>query len=444
VQPVRFLHSADLHLDSPFRGMRDVPENIRERVRESTFGALNKLVALAIREQVDMVLISGDVYDLADRSLRAQLRLQKALQELSSHDIRVFIIHGNHDPIDGRAAKLSMPQGCHVFGTEEVETILVEREDRGAVARVHGISYSTSAVADNLALRYKAVVSNTNSSQPLYEIGMLHTNVDGDANHDNYAPCSKQDLLQSGMNYWALGHVHTRKIISGDPHTDQDQTCIVYPGNTQGRSIRECGARGCYIVDVTAEGQAQLTFHPLDEIRWHIEQISIALMETEQELKDAIEVRMQELLQAVDGRSCIVRFVLEGRGALHDLLRKGSALQDLLTELRESDLAGGSQDSEAFIWPESIVDHTGRMIDLDQLLEERSFVGDMLRMARGIGKDDRDLSEFHSEALSLLMTQPKIARLLGIDAAGPDEIREWLQSAEELLLDTLADGGWNG
>lgn len=442
MQPLRFLHTADLHLDSPFKGMSDVPEKIRERVRESTFGALHKLVQLAVQEQVDMVLISGDVYDLADRSLRAQIRFQKALQELSSHQISVFIIHGNHDPLDGRAAKLTLPDGCYIFGTEQVESVLVERPDRGAVARVHGISYRTSAVVDNLALKFKAVLDNVDHAKPMYEIGMLHTNVDGDANHDNYAPCSKQDLLQSGMNYWALGHVHTRKVISGDNH--DNEVCIVYPGNTQGRSVRECGPRGCYLADVSTDGGTKLTFHPLDEIRWYVETIQIAGMETEQELKDALESRMQELLQEADGRSCVVRFVLEGRGLLHELLRKGTALQDLLAELRESDLAGGSKQGEEFIWTESILNHTGRAIDLDQLLSQRSFVGDMLRMSRELQLDDTALKQYSSEALNMLLAQPKAAKLLGVDAADDDEMRDWLKSAEELLIDILADGGWNG
>jgi DNA repair protein SbcD/Mre11 len=442
MQPLRFLHSADLHLDSPFKGMSDVPENIRERVRESTFGALHKLVQLAVQEQVDIVLISGDVYDLADRSLRAQIRFQKALQELSSHHIPVFIIHGNHDPLDGRAAKLTLPPGCYIFGTEQVESIVVERPGRGIVARVHGISYRTSAVVDNLALKFKAVLENVGQSQPMYEIGMLHTNVDGDANHDNYAPCSKQDLLQSGMNYWALGHVHTRKVINGE-NQDED-VCIVYPGNMQGRSIRECGPRGCYIAEVSSNGRTKLAFHPLDNIRWFVETIRITGMETEQELKDAIEARMQELLQETDGRSCVVRFVLEGRGSVHDSLRKGTALQDLLAELRESDFAGSSQRGDAFIWPESIINQTGRAIDLEQLLSQRSFVGDMMRMSRELQLDDTALKQYSSEALSMLLSQPKAAKLLGADAADDDELRDLLQAAEELLIDILADGGWNG
>lgn len=439
MQPFRFLHSADLHLDSPFKGMSHLPDSIRDRVRESTFAALQELVTLAVQEQVDLVLISGDVYDLADRSLRAQIRFQKAMQELSIHHIPVFIIHGNHDPLDGRAAKLSWPEGCYIFGTEQVESVLVEREGRGAIARVHGISYRTSAVVDNLALKFQQTDSHI--KQPVFEIGMLHTNVEGEADHDNYAPCTKQDLLQSGMNYWALGHVHTRKVINGG--TNSGDTCIVYPGNTQGRSVRECGPRGCYIVDVTAEGYTKLTFHPLDQIRWFVETIQIVGMENEQEIKDALELKMQEVLKLADGRSCMIRLVLEGRGPVHDLLRKGSALQDLLDELRDQEMIRVEQGA-VFIWPESIDDRTGRVIDQEQLLEQRSFVGDMLRMSRELQQSDDALGQFRDEALSSLLLQSKVAKVLGADTANEDELREMLRAAENLLIDTLADGGWNG
>lgn len=421
MKKLRFLHAADLHLDSPFKGMTALPQQVRERVRESTFEALKELVLLADREQVDFVLISGDVYDLSDRSLRAQIRFQKALEQLSSQGIPAYIIHGNHDPDDGSAAKLVWPDAAHFFASDRVETFEVSKPDRGVIAHIHGISYAASAVTDNLAVKFKAAGSG------VYQIGLLHTNVDGDPGHDNYAPCSKADLLASGIDYWALGHVHTRKVL-------HEQPAIVYPGNPQGRSVRETGPRGCYIVDVREDAKAELAFHALDRVRWFQEHVSVSGMRTEQELKDRLGELLDRLRAEADGRDAVVRIVLEGRGAVHGLLRKGRALDELAAELREDEA-----ERSRFVWIESIEDRTGSEIDLEALRRQKSFLGDLLRLSGALREDGAALAGFADEALAALHGLPHAA------GAGPEQLREWLRAAEELAADLLAaDGGRDG
>ncbi|KRF43510.1 metallophosphoesterase family protein [Paenibacillus sp. Soil787] len=422
---LRFMHAADLHLDSPFKGMSALPERVRERIRESTFEALKELVALAIQEQVDFVLISGDVYDVSDRSLRAQIRFQKALEQLAEQGIPTYIIHGNHDPEDGRAAKLDWPAAVHFFACDQVETINVEKPNRGIIAQIHGISYRNSAVTDNLAVKFRAGQEN------VCQIGLLHTNVDGDTGHDNYAPCSKQDLLEAGMNYWALGHVHTRNVLHQQP-------AIVYPGNLQGRSIRETGPRGCYIVEMSEVGRAELTFHALDQVRWFQERLSAAGIQTEQELKDRLGEQLERIRAEADGRDAVVRLVLEGRSAVHALLRKGRALQELTAELREDE-----DERSCFVWVESIEDRTASELDLEALQQEKSFLGDLLRYSAALQGDDEALALFASEALTALQSLPQAAG--DPAAAEPERLREWLRAAQELAADLLsADGGGHG
>ncbi|NRF92801.1 metallophosphoesterase [Paenibacillus frigoriresistens] len=419
---LRFMHAADLHLDSPFKGMSALPERVRERIRESTFEALKELVALAIHEQVDFVLISGDVYDLSDRSLRAQIRFQKALEQLAEQGIPTYIIHGNHDPEDGRAAKLDWPAAVHFFACDQVETISVEKPHRGVIAQIHGISYRSSAVTENLAVKFRAGQEN------VCQIGLLHTNVDGDPGHDNYAPCSKQDLLEAGMSYWALGHVHTRSVLHQQP-------AIVYPGNLQGRSIRETGPRGCYIVDMGEDGRAETTFHALDQVRWFLERLSVAGIQTEQELKDRLGEQLERIRAEADGRAAVVRLVLEGRSAVHGLLRKGRALQELTAELREDE-----DERSRFVWVESIEDRTASELDLEALQQDKSFLGDLLRYSAALQGDDEALALFASEALAALQSLPQA---VGYPAAAePERLREWLRAAQELAADLLsADGG---
>ncbi|MGG1519685.1 DNA repair exonuclease [Paenibacillus oryzisoli] len=419
---LRFLHAADLHLDSPFKGMSALPERIRERVRESTFDTLGELVRLAIRERVDFVLIAGDVYDVADRSLRAQIRFQQAVEQLSSEGIPTYLIHGNHDPQDGRAAQLDWPADVHFFACDRVETVQVIKEDRGIIAEVHGISYGTAAVTDNLAQRF------AKGSEPVYQIGLLHTNVDGDANHDNYAPCTKQDLLRAGMDYWALGHVHTRQIIQAQGPV------IVYPGNLQGRSIREQGPRGAYVVDVHEDGRADLSFQALDAVRWYEETLDTTAITTEQGLKDALGDLLDRVRGTADGRAAIVRVVLAGRSALHRLLRQGQgrALQELVDELREEEA-----EQSRFVWIESVVDRTASELDLAALAGENSFLGDLLRYADGLQQDEAALQAFADEALAALQGLPQSVR----GSVNAEQLREWLRAAQQLAADLLTEEG---
>jgi exonuclease SbcD len=446
-----FLHIADLHLDSPFKGLRSTAPYIGERVRESTFDAMRKMVRLAIQLHVDFVIISGDTFDVADRSLRAQIRFQNALKELADHNIQTYIVHGNHDPENGRRAQLKWPDGVHFFASTHVETIDVSKPDRGIIAQVHGISYGNAVVKDNLALQFHR------SAQAVYQVAILHANVDGDAEHEHYAPCSKQDLLQAGMDYWALGHVHTRKVIHEHPH-------IVYPGNTQGRSIRELGAKGCYHVQVDEQGKSTLTFHELDYVRWFLESMSIANLEDEQTLRDAMYVKMNEVRQQANGRDAIVRLKLEGRGSLHRSLQQTKFLDDLIAEWHDEELAtvkrtknasmsssgrgvqltfqlldSNEYESEGIVWIESIENHTGNDLDMQLLLQEPSFIGDVLRTAQALRDDDSALDRLAQEMLATLKDLPP--HLLN-QMSSLAQLKLYLRAAEELAIDYLVkDGG---
>jgi exonuclease SbcD len=480
----RFMHAADLHLDSPFAGMTALPQGIRESLRQSTFLALTHMVQLAIQQKVDFILISGDVFDLADRSLRAQIRFQKAMQRLSASGIAVYIVHGNHDPEDGLSAKLNWPAGVHFFSTQEVEVLPVVVENKGEIARIYGISYATAAVTENLVRRisekhagmknienvghtgltgdnghkgYTEIRSGTGNLKlnSIYKIGLVHTNVDGDKGHANYAPCSMQDLLGAGMDYWALGHVHTRQLLHTDPP-------IVYPGNLQGRSVRETGAKGCYIVDVTEYGEAKLTFHALDAVRWQQRSLSIQGIQTEQELKERLELELEQAREEASGRAAIVRISLTGRGSIHASLQKGSMLQELITELREDETsrlqAGTSRNSSFFetnefadkadqmptdyVWIESVQVNSGLEIDKGILLGQESFLGDLLRLSETILTDEASFAAFCSEALDPLFAHGKAAKHLAELSLA--ERQEWLKAAQEMAIDYLAaDAGWD-
>ncbi|TBL81381.1 metallophosphoesterase family protein [Paenibacillus thalictri] len=422
----RFLHTADLHLDSPFRGLAGLPPVIRDRLRDSTFAALERMVRLAAEQQADFVVIAGDVYDTADRSLKAQIRFQKAMEQLAGKQIPAFIVHGNHDPLKGKSARLRYPDSVYFF-SGEAASITAMTPDRGAVAEIFGISYETAAVQENLALRFQP------NPGELYRIGLLHANVDGDASHDNYAPCRLNDLLDRGIHYWALGHIHTRRTLHEHPH-------VVYPGNTQGRHSNETGAKGCYIVDVNHAGDTSLVFHPLDTVRWMRHSLSIEGMDTEQHLKEAVESVLEQLRSEAEGRACIVRLQLEGRGKLHAAISQGPALEELAAELRLQETAAAEgADGYPFVWIEAIENRTGAGLDMSVLAQETSFLGDLLRLSQSLAEDRERFEPFCEEALAALKSQPALARLLR--DLPPKERLELLKAAETLAVDMLAETG---
>ncbi|MDQ1909742.1 DNA repair exonuclease [Paenibacillus sp. GD4] len=422
---LRFIHAADLHLDSPFRGLTGLPEKLRERVKASTFLALERLVELAVREQADAVLISGDVYDLKDRSLKAQFQFQQAMQTLAGHGIPAFLIHGNHDPLlEGHAARLDWPSTVKVFGCEQVESVVLRNRAGEAVARISGISFGKAAVTENLSLGFRRYEDG------LYHIGLLHTNVDGDAAHDNYAPCRRSELAGSGLDYWALGHIHTRAVL-------QERPWIVYPGNPQGRHIRETGARGCYLVEVDRAGETRLRFEALDDVRWLESVIDAGAAATEQDIKDLLEISLEGLREEAGERAVLVRLVLEGRGPVKEMLRRGGALGELTAYLR-----GRCLQLQSDMWIVSVEDRTHSPVDQERLRGEPGFLGDLLRLAEELHKDPDGLSGFAQEALEPLLTQQTLRSLLA--SVNPEELSVWLQEAEELAVELLQADGSGG
>ncbi|XEC93071.1 exonuclease SbcCD subunit D [Paenibacillus tarimensis] len=418
----RFIHAADLHLDSPFRGVSDAPETVAAGLRESTFAALRNLTELAIAEEADFIVLSGDLYDAADRSLRAQLALCREWQELGKRGIQVFVIHGNHDPLSGARAQLELPGTVTVFGASAPEGRPAFRRDGTLAAYVYGISYETRSVTDNLASRY------VRRSDGFFHIAMLHANVDGHPAHDPYAPCKLDELAGAGFDYWALGHIHERKVLHEYPH-------VVYPGNTQGRNPRETGEKGCYIVDVSASREVKLTFVPLDTIRWVRSELDIGGLASEQQAAEAMFRLAEQAAASHRGRNIMLKLVLIGRGVLHPRFRTSAALADLSSELRER--LSGLHDG-TWIWAYALEAATAAELNDGQLLEEDSFAGELYRLVNALNRNPERREAFIGEALTSLAEHPKLRRLMKDRDAGSEDrwdraaalALEWLTAEE--------------
>jgi exonuclease SbcD len=421
----RFIHASDLHLDSQFGVLSaDFPE-LAETLRKSTFDAYDQIVDLCITENVDALLIAGDVFDSADNSLSAQLKFNDGLGRLSDHGIKSFVCHGNHDPLDGWRAGLDWPEGAFQFGPDPQAIPFNEDDPHSPV--VTGISYPTQEVRTNLVTQFPKPIAE----QP--SIGLIHANVGGDTGHENYAPCTVDDLVASGYNYWALGHVHTRRVLRSP---DEGSPVIVYPGNSQGRHRNEPGPRGVYQVEMDEQGGVtSLEFHETDVLRWQTLECSIDEMSTEQELLDLLENEVRNATDAADNRHLLYRVSLSGSGPLHaTLIRVGvvDELQDRLNTL----FPGQSP----FAVCEKIVDSSSASYDRDDLATGTDFIADLLALVDLVQADPNQMEKLTVEAaLKDLFDNSRARRYLRDSAPGESLLAELVSEAERILLHNLVE-----
>ncbi|AKB50179.1 DNA double-strand break repair protein Mre11 [Methanosarcina barkeri str. Wiesmoor] len=412
-----FVHAADLHLDSPFTGISEIDPELGERLAKATFQAYEAIIKLCMEEEVDFLLIAGDVYDSADKSLYAQVRFIEGLRKLETAGIQVFICHGNHDPLDGWSASLTWPENVHIMSGDRAEVVEFKKEGETAAVIV-GMSYPTRHIMKNLVKNFPRKEDNWP-----FTIGLLHCSVGSNPEHDPYAPCTLQDLRKINYDYWALGHIHTPSIVC------KEAPVVIYPGNPQGRHLGENGARGCFVVDVSSGGDISTRFMETDSVRWYIREISIEGLEKEGELIESLQSQLDEMRENSGGRSVICSFVLKGRGPLHHIFRQDGFLEDLLRLLREGETWG-----RQFLWVERIEDDTLFPVERELLLKREDFVGDLVKIVEGSKTDEKALDEFR-EALSPLFGSRNGRKHISI--IDDEEMNSLLQRAENILLDAL-------
>ena len=415
---LRFVHAADLHLDSPFRGIRsEAPEHVAETLRRATFEAYDNIIDLCLREQVDALLVAGDVYDGADRSLRAQLKFVDGLNRLDSAGIRSFICHGNHDPLDGWEARLDLPPGCVRFGPEVTGEAVFPGEPQRAT--VYGVSYPQRVVTENLSIHFRELLPSG------FNVGLLHANVGGNTAHDNYSPCTVGDLADTAMDYWALGHVHTRQVIR------EEGPAVVYPGNPQGRHPGETGTRGVYLVEVDDYGEVNLQFRAVDVVRWEALQVGIAGLETEQGLLDAVDRAVDACAESAGGRAVVFRLTLTGRGELHGWLRRDDTTAEILERLNDR-----YADARPWLWCERVQTDTASAVDRQEVALREDFAGDLARIAREMVGEPGAMAELR-ESLRTLYANSNASSFLRPHLPSEEELLELLVAAEEECLASL-------
>ncbi len=416
--PFSFIHTADLHLDSPFSTLAGDNSDISSLMRSATFSAFENIISLCIDKKVDFLLIAGDVFDGADRSLRAQVRFLKGLKRLDEAGIHSFVVHGNHDPMDTWSTSLDWPSRAHLF-SDHIETFPVMRNNE-VLAGIQGISYPERDERRNLTRLFKR-------TGPAFHIGLLHANAGSDTGHEPYAPCSLEDLRNAGMDYWALGHVHTRRLLS------ENRPCILYSGNSQGRSIVEPGERGCYYVSVDRDGAIETEFLPTDSVRWHLINLSIDRLDSDQALINTLNQTCSDISARGEGRTSIVRIILKGRSPLAGKLKDANILKDILEIARDSAALFSPQ-----VWIEKIESRAALPFDIPALMKNNDFVGELLRLAEELSANDR-LDEVIMDEISLLFKDSKAHRFLTLPDR--DRLKELLKDAAMICLAELEGAG---
>ncbi|MDI6795874.1 MAG: DNA repair exonuclease [Desulfatibacillaceae bacterium] len=412
-----FIHAADIHLDSPFAGITARAPGIAGVLQRATFRALDALVDLALSRQADFVVLAGDVFDWADKSLAAQLAFADAVGRLEEPGIAVFVVCGNHDPAAGRSFSVDFPDNLVVFPHEEVETHIVSRRGR-QIAAVSGISFQKNAEARNLVALFPK------EHPGLFSVGLVHANVGGATGHENYAPCLVSDLDNPAIDYWALGHVHTRRTL-------RERPLAIYPGNTQGRSFAETGPRGCYFVQVEGD-KIQSEFCPLDAVRFLEEELSIAAIGSINALESAVFEKIEKMEELADRRPAVCRVTLAGRGPLYGELKGTDELDALLERARQN-----FEGREPFVWVERIRNCCLPEIDLEARAKGDDFAAQVLALAKKMQEDPEAMQRMEGKALSPLFDDSRIKR--AISPLTDDEKNEILQQARLACLELLEE-----
>lgn len=410
-----FVHAADLHLDTPFEMPGRVPDDVAAAMRDASLDAWDSLVDLTIERDAVGLLLAGDIYDGEQRGLRAQARFRRGLERLSACAVAVLLVHGNHDPIDGWPGTSRWPDGVRVFPSDHVASVDLTRAGE-RLATVHGISYERRDCTENLALRFRR------GDESGLHIGLLHANVGGDPHHAPYSPCTIEDLRRSGMDYWALGHIHERSYLgTGDPW-------VVYPGTLQGRGTNtpERGEKGAVVVEVEDDAIRQVTFVPVDRVRSVEIQVDVSAVDSVEEwlLQQVSRLRLTH-----GDRTLLVDVLLNGAEPISSARSHGpEACRILLDRLRDR-----SVNDQPSLWWTSVRERAPIPLRPDELSTSDELTAALLRRCQVLLQDGAARSIFLKRQLAPL-------ERVWIAELEPSEVDDLLREATELALDLLRRG----
>jgi len=381
---MKFVHAADIHLDSPLLALSRQDARQVERMRRATRDAFTRMIDLCIEQEAALLVLAGDLYDHDCPNMQIAVFLRGELRRLERKGIRTVIIKGNHDAGNKITSALGLPANTRMLGDRKPETVTFD--DLPVRIAVHGQSFKPGPIADNLAASYPAPLRGC------YNIGLLHTSLAGTADHKAYAPCTLEELTSRGYDYWALGHIHKRAVLARDPF-------VIFPGNLQGRHARETGPKGCFLVKIDDAGRTvSAEFMPLDLVRWHQAVVDLTGRSNEAEQVEGIRSALTQAHREGDGRPGAVRVVLTGRTSLRrHIVRAPHRLRQTVLELAD-EIAGDD------MWIEKIVNSTTPPDErIDAMANEETH--DLVRIMQEIAGDAAQVGPLLTRELEPLRTR---------------------------------------
>jgi DNA repair exonuclease SbcCD nuclease subunit len=414
---LKIVHAADIHLDSPLRGLARYEGAPAERVRGATRRALENLVDLCLSEGAALLLLAGDLYDGNWKDYSTGLYFAAQMSRLRAGGTRVLLVRGNHDAQSEITRNLTWPSHVRDLTVKDPETVII---DELAVA-VHGQGFATKSVTDDLAAGFPA------RTEGAFNIGLLHTSLTGREGHADYAPCRLETLVSKGYDYWALGHVHAREVVSQAPW-------VVFPGNLQGRHARETGEKGATLVGVEGGRVVSVEHRTLDVVRWAHCTVDASGASDASDVLDAVRAALEEATEAAAGRTLAARITVRGATAAHGALHADE--ERLVAEVRLL-----ANDLGADAWVERLLLRTRDMADAALLAEQADVISELRRSIGALRADPAALASL-GEALADLRVKLPPALREGDDALGLDDptaLAAALDEVESMLLPRLLD-----
>ena len=390
----RFIHTADIHLDSPLKGLAGQEGGAADRIRTATREALENLVGQVLQENIAFVVIAGDLYDGDWRDYQTGLFFVRQMSRLAAGGVPVFLLYGNHDAESQITRRLVLPENVETFSAGKPQTFQL----KNLGVALHGQSFRQRDLADNLVPTYPEPVAG------MFNIGVLHTGLGGLGGHANYAPCALEDLVNKGYDYWALGHVHKAGILHERPY-------VIFPGNLQGRHIREIGPKGAYLVTVEDGEVTDALLFPGDVVRWAQLSVPVDGCARVADAVDCVRAAIEDaVVRHADGRLLACRIELTGRTDLHGHLL--ASTDNILAEARGAALGLGEETA----WIERIVIATRPLLDSATLRAREDALGELQRMLDDAGEDIELHQQLETDIGQLVRKLPHELRVDSEDA----------------------------
>ncbi|HEV7275224.1 MAG TPA: DNA repair exonuclease [Devosiaceae bacterium] len=413
----RFVHTADIHLDSPLRSLAMRNPELAEIVGDASRKAFISIVDLCLLERVDAVVIAGDLYDGDQTSMKTARFLATQMARLHEAGIKVLKIRGNHDALSRISKQLVFPDTVTIFGGRP--STVVHSAAGGLDVAFHGLSFSHPKAPESLLPKYASPTAGA------VNVGIMHTSLAGAPGHDIYAPCTVADLHGHGFDYWALGHIHSQTVHAG-------ARTVVMPGMPQGRDINEGGEKSVTLVTVRDDHSIEIEHRATSIAQFERATVDIGDSVEWPDIVRSIRARIEELRASVEAPHLVLRLTATGSSPLAWQVIRDRDL--LLTEAEQAGAQTGS------VWIEKLeldvtppIEEVGGVDPVHELIETmRSSARSETFRSQARHIIDRVVNELPVEARDFAGTN---------EAAANDFLERLMSAGADLVAARLKDRG---